>query len=162
MLNFVACAGRGEGAQHFQGVRLVKPAEVKLLLVDDMEEMRNILRRLLAAMGFIQTTMARNGEEALALLRSQPFDVVLCDWNMPRMSGRALLEIVRADPKLSLLPFLMITGENTSSQVKSAIQGGVTDFIIKPFTATRLEQRLTQAIERAPLMSPPPPSGPPI
>ena len=133
---------------------MVKPAEVRLLLVDDMEEMRNILRRLLVAMGFTQTTMARNGEEALALLRSQPFDIVLCDWNMPRMSGRALLEIVRADPKLTLLPFVMITGENTASQVKSAIQGGVTDFIIKPFTAALLEQRLTHALENAPLMSP--------
>lgn len=130
---------------------MVKPAEVKLLLVDDMEEMRNILRRLLVAMGFTQTTMARNGEEALGLLRSQPFDIVLCDWNMPRLSGRALLEIVRADPKLSLLPFVMITGENTSSQVKSAIQGGVTDL---PFTAALLEQRLMHALENAPLVPP--------
>ncbi len=136
---------------------MVKPAEVRLLLVDDMEEMRNILRRLLVAMGFTQTTMARHGEEALALLRSQPYDIVLCDWNMPKMSGRELLEIVRSDPRLSLLPFVMITGENTASQVKSAIEGGVTDFIIKPFTAALLEQRLRHALENAPFASQPPP-----
>ena len=133
---------------------MVSPAEVRLLLVDDMEEMRNILRRLLIAMGFTQTTMARNGEEALALLTSRPFDIVLCDWNMPRMSGRVLLEKVRADPKIGLVPFVMITGENTASQVRSAIQGGVTDFIIKPFTASLLEQRITHALENAPLVAP--------
>ena len=133
---------------------MVNPAEVRLLLVDDMEEKRNIVRRLLIAMGFTQTTMARNGEEALALLTSQPFDIVLCDWNMPKMSGRVLLDKVRADQKIALLPFIMITGENTATQVKSAIEGGVTDFIIKPFTASRLEQRITYALENAPLLAP--------
>lgn len=83
-----------------------------------MEEMRNILRGLLVAMGFMQTTMARNGDEALSLLRSQRFDIVLCDWNMPRMSGRALVDIVRADPSLSLLPFVMINGETRHPKSK--------------------------------------------
>lgn len=121
-------------------------AEAKLLLVEDMEPMRNILRRLLMAMGCQQVRAVRNGEEAWAALQSDSFDLVLCDWNMPKMSGYQLLEKVRADPGLALLPFIMITGENTSTQVQSAMAGGVTDFIVKPFTAALLERRLKHAL----------------
>ena len=121
-------------------------ATVKLLVVEDMEEMRNIVRRLLTAMGYTNVELARNGEEAWGMLRTRAYDVVLCDWNMPKMSGRELLEKVRADPKLVSLPFIMITGENTSGQVKDAIAGGVTDFIVKPFTLATLEQRLQKAL----------------
>lgn len=119
---------------------------VRLLVVEDMEEMRNIVRRLLTAMGYTEVELARNGEEAWAMLHARSFDVVLCDWNMPKMSGRELLEKVRAHPKLMGLPFIMITGENTSGQVKDAIAGGVTDFIVKPFTLALLEQRLLKAL----------------
>lgn len=136
---------------------MAKPADVKLLLVEDMEDMRNILRRLLSAMGFAKITVARNGEEAWSVLQSQRPDIVLCDWNMPRMSGRELLNAVRAHPQLSLIPFVMITGENSATQVKSAVSGGVTDFIVKPFTAAMLEQRLLSVLENAPLLSGSPP-----
>ncbi len=119
---------------------------IRLLLVEDMEEMRNIVRRLLGAMGYPEVDLARHGEEAWSMLQLRAYDVVLCDWNMPKMSGRQLLEKVRADPKLMSLPFIMITGENTSGQVKDAIAGGVTDFIVKPFTAALLEQRLQKAL----------------
>lgn len=125
-----------------------------LLLVEDMEEMRNIVRRLLGAMGFTNITPARNGEEAWRLIQSQSFDLVLCDWNMPKMSGRELLERVRKDPAYALLPFIMITGENTESFVKSAIDGGVTDFILKPFTAALLEQRVHHALGLPPAPTP--------
>jgi CheY-like chemotaxis protein len=125
---------------------MVQASAVKLLLVEDMEEMRNIVRRLLTAMGFADVALARNGEEAWGMLNVQAFDVVLCDWNMPKMSGRELLEKVRASPKLMHLPFIMIIGENTAGQVQDAIAGGVTDFIIKPFTAALLEKRLLQAL----------------
>ena len=138
---------------------MAKPADVKLLLVEDMEDMRNILRRLLSAMGFAKITVARNGEEAWSLLQVQRPDIVLCDWNMPRMSGRELLNAVRAHPQLSLIPFVMITGENSATQVKSAVSGGVTDFIVKPFTAATLEQRLLNVLEKAPLLSDAPPQA---
>jgi len=138
---------------------MAKPADVKLLLVEDMEDMRNILRRLLTAMGFAKISVARNGEEAWSLMQSQRPDIVLCDWNMPKMSGRQLLNAVRADPKLSLIPFVMITGENAATQVRSAVSGGVTDFIVKPFTAAALEQRLLQVLEKAPLLSDAPPQS---
>jgi len=132
---------------------MINFGEIRVLVVDDMEDMRNIIRRLLNAMGFSKITLARNGEEALGLLRGSSFDIVLCDWNMPKMSGRELLEQVRSDPKLLLLPFIMITGENASTQVQSAVAGGVTDFIVKPFSAVRLEQRLNQVLRNAPLLS---------
>lgn len=125
---------------------MTEPANAKVLIVEDMEEMRNIIRSLLTAMGFGTVAVARNGEEAWKILQTSPPDVVLCDWNMPRMSGRELLDAVRADPKLSLIPFVMITGENSATQVKSAVAGGVTDFIIKPFTAATLEQRLLNVL----------------
>ncbi|MDR7306343.1 response regulator [Rhodoferax saidenbachensis] len=125
-----------------------------LLLVEDMEEMRNIVRRLLGAMGFTNITLARNGEEAWRLIQAQSFDLVLCDWNMPKMSGRELLERVRQEPAYALLPFIMITGENAQSFVKSAIDGGVTDFILKPFTAALLEQRVHHALGLPPVPNP--------
>ena len=125
-----------------------------LLLVEDMEEMRNIVRRLLSAMGFTNITLARNGDEAWRLIQAQSFDLVLCDWNMPKMSGRELLELVRQQPAYALLPFIMITGENAQSFVKSAIDGGVTDFILKPFTAALLEQRVHHALGLPPVPNP--------
>lgn len=123
------------------------PLNHSLLLVEDMEEMRNIVRRLLGAMGFSKVTIARNGEEAWTLIQANRYDLVLCDWNMPKMSGRQLLNTVRNDGKYALLPFIMITGENASGQVRSAIAGGVTDFIIKPFTAALLERRVRSALK---------------
>lgn len=125
-----------------------------LLLVEDMEEMRNIVRRLLGAMGFTNVTLARHGEEAWRLIQSHSFDLVLCDWNMPKMSGRELLEQVRKDPAYALLPFIMLTGENTQSYVQSAIDGGVTDFILKPFNAALLEQRIHLALGLPPAPTP--------
>ena len=125
-----------------------------LLLVEDMEEMRNIVRRLLSAMGFTNITLARHGEEAWRLIQAQSFDLVLCDWNMPKMSGRELLEQVRQHPTYALLPFIMITGENAQTFVKSAIDGGVTDFILKPFTAALLEQRVHLALGLPPVPNP--------
>ncbi len=108
--------------------------------------MRDILRRLLGVLGFAKVTTLTNGGEACELLQVQAFDVVLCDWNMPKMSGRELLEKVRAEPRLSHLPFIMITGENASERVRNAIAGGVTDFIVKPFTGALLEHRLKHAL----------------
>lgn len=123
-----------------------------LLVVDDIEEMRNIIRRLLEAMGLGKVTVARNGQDAWNLMQNLSFDLVLCDWNMPKMSGRDLLDKVRAEPTLAHIPFIMITGENTKDSVKSAIAGGVSDFLVKPFPATLLEQRVRQALKRSRFM----------
>lgn len=127
---------------------MTDPGDVHLLIVDDMEDMRNILRQLLRVMGYSRLSMARNGEQAWTMLQTLPVDGVLCDWNMPKMSGRELLEKVRAEPRLQHLPFVMITGENDIHRVESAVNAGVTDFIVKPFTAALLEHRLRLMLSR--------------
>jgi two-component system chemotaxis response regulator CheY len=128
---------------------LIQPTDAKILVVEDLNDMRDIVRRLLGVLGFANVSTVTNGLEAWEQLKVNTYDVVLCDWNMPKMSGRELLEKVRATPALHHLPFIMITGENASDMVKSAIAGGVTDFIVKPFTAVLLEQRLINALGHA-------------
>lgn len=127
---------------------MTKPGDAKLLIVEDMSEMRDILRRLLGVLGYAHVTPVTNGAEAWEQLQLIEFDVVLCDWNMPKMSGRELLEKVRATPRISHIPFIMITGESAADMVRSAIAGGVTDFIVKPFTASLLDSRLHQALAK--------------
>lgn len=126
-------------------------ASIRVLVAEDMDEMRGILVRLLSMLGFKQVKAVRNGEEAWVMLQQHrdAFDLVLCDWNMPRLTGRELLERVRADSRLWQLPFVMITGENGQQQVSSAIAGGVTDFILKPFSATQLEERINRVLNRS-------------
>ena len=117
--------------------------------MEDLNEMRDILRRLLGVLGFANVSTVTNGFDAWEQLQIHNFDLVLCDWNMPKMSGRELLEKVRATPALNHLPFIMITGENASGMVRNAIAGGVTDFIVKPFTGALLEQRVNMALAQA-------------
>ena len=128
---------------------MIQPAKAKILVVEDLNEMRDILRRLLGVLGFANVSTVTNGFEAWEQLNINNFDLVLCDWNMPKMSGRELLEKVRSTPSLHHLPFIMITGENASDMVRSAISGGVTDFIVKPFTGALLEHRVKQALAHA-------------
>ncbi len=128
---------------------MIAPAKAKILVVEDLNEMRDILRRLLGVLGFANVSTVTNGFEAWEQLNIHNFDLVLCDWNMPKMSGRELLEKVRSTPALHHLPFIMITGENASDMVRNAIAGGVTDFIVKPFTGALLEHRVKQALAHA-------------
>lgn len=121
-------------------------ANAKILVVDDLNDMRNILCRLLGVLGFDNVSTVSNGYEAWEQLQVQTFDLVLCDWNMPKMSGPELLEKVRSEPELLNLPFIMISGETASNMVKNAVTGGLTDFIVKPFTATLLEHRVRLAL----------------
>lgn len=128
---------------------MIQPAKAKILVVEDLNEMRDILRRLLGFLGFDNVSTVTNGFEAWEQLQINKFDLVLCDWNMPKMSGRELLEKVRSTPSMHHLPFIMITGESASEMVRNAIAGGVTDFIIKPFTGALLEHRIKLALEQA-------------
>ncbi len=127
---------------------MIQPAKAKILVVEDLNEMRDILRRLLGVLGFANVSTVTNGFEAWEQLQANHYDLVLCDWNMPKMSGRELLEKVRATPAMHHLPFIMITGENASDMVRNAIAGGVTDFIVKPFTGALLEHRVKLALEQ--------------
>ena len=123
---------------------------MKILVVDDFSTMRRIVRNLLAELGFASANMqeAEDGNSALAVLRSSPIDFVVTDWNMPGMTGIDLLRAIRADPALKSLPVLMVTAENSREQIIAAAQAGVNGYIVKPFTAVTLKEKIDRIFER--------------
>jgi Response regulator containing CheY-like receiver, AAA-type ATPase, and DNA-binding domains len=123
---------------------------MKILVVDDFSTMRRIVRNLLVELGFTNTLIqeAEDGNAALALLRSQPIDLVVTDWNMPNMTGIDLLRAIRADANLKSLPVLMVTAENNRDQIIAAAQSGVNGYVVKPFTAVTLKEKLDKIFER--------------
>ncbi|HWU76147.1 MAG TPA: chemotaxis response regulator CheY [Rhodanobacter sp.] len=123
---------------------------MKILVVDDFSTMRRIVRNLLVELGFSGQLIqeADDGENALVMLRSQPFDMVVTDWNMPNMTGIDLLRAIRAEGAWKGLPVLMVTAENNRDQIIAAAQAGVNGYIVKPFTADTLKEKLTKIFER--------------
>ncbi|MHC1480528.1 chemotaxis response regulator CheY [Frateuria aurantia] len=123
---------------------------LKILIVDDFSTMRRIIRNLLLELGYTNNTIqeADDGSTALPILRSQHFDLLITDWNMPIMTGIDLLREVRADPALKTLPVLMVTAENSREQIIDAAKAGVNGYVIKPFTATTLKEKLDKIFER--------------
>ncbi len=123
---------------------------MKILVVDDFSTMRRIVRNLLVELGFSGPLIqeADDGESALVMLKSQPFDMVVTDWNMPNMTGIELLRAIRAEASLKGLPVLMVTAENNRDQIIAAAQAGVNGYIVKPFTAATLQEKLTKIFER--------------
>lgn len=127
---------------------LIKRSVTAILVVDDVTEMREMVLRLLRAMGYGPLFSAKNGEDAAALLVDQRFDLVLCDWNMPGMTGLELLQKVREADGARFTPFIMVTGENHREKIESAIVSGVTDYLLKPFTAVTLESKIDAALQQ--------------
>jgi len=123
---------------------------MKILVVDDFSTMRRIVRNLLVELGFSNPLIqeADDGNNALVMLRSQPFDLVVTDWNMPNMTGIDLLRAIRAEASLKGLPVLMVTAENNRDQIIAAAQAGVNGYIVKPFNAVTLKEKLTKIFER--------------
>ena len=121
---------------------------MRILIVDDFSTMRRIVKNLLNDLGFTNTAEAEDGNAALAALRASKFDFVVTDWNMPGMTGIELLKNIRADANLSKLPVLMVTAEAKREQIIEAAQSGVNGYIIKPFTAATLQEKLTKIFER--------------
>ena len=123
---------------------------MKILVVDDFSTMRRIVRNLLVELGFSNPLIqeADDCARALAQLRSLPFDLVVTDWNMPPMTGIDLLRAIRAEEALKGLPVLMVTAENNRDQIIAAAQAGVNGYIVKPFTAITLKEKLTKIFER--------------
>ena len=123
---------------------------MKILVVDDFSTMRRIVRNLLVELGFSSQRIqeADDGENALAMLRNQSFDMVVTDWNMPNMTGIDLLRAIRADDAWKGLPVLMVTAENNRDQIIAAAQAGVSGYIVKPFTAATLKEKLTKIFDR--------------
>ena len=118
----------------------------RVLIVDDFTPMRQTLKRGLESMGYPNVTACANGKEAWGLLKVKTFDLVISDLNMPFINGQQLLEKVRADDKLSDLPFIMVTAEGDREFVMEAVQAGVSDFIVKPFSPNALKYKLNKAV----------------
>jgi two-component system chemotaxis response regulator CheY len=124
---------------------------LKILVVDDFSTMRRIIRNLLGELGFPAANIqeAEDGNGALTALRAGGgIDLVVTDWNMPGMSGIDLLRAIRADAELKSLPVLMVTAENTREQIIAAAQAGVNGYIVKPFTAATLRDKIERIFER--------------
>ncbi|MDH5427404.1 MAG: response regulator [Nitrospirota bacterium] len=120
----------------------------KVLVVDDMMSMRNIVKRALLEIGYKNIHEALNGEEALEKLKSGGFGLVLLDWNMPVMSGIELLRSMRADPTLQAIPVLMITAEAKMDNIMEAVQAGVSDYLVKPFSGQALQEKLVKIFQK--------------
>ncbi|RDH87253.1 MAG: chemotaxis protein CheY [endosymbiont of Escarpia spicata] len=121
---------------------------MKILIVDDFSTMRRIIKNLLRDLGFTNTQEADDGTTALPMLQTGNFDFLVSDWNMPGMTGIDLLREVRADAKLAGLPVLMVTAESKREQIIEAAQAGVNGYVVKPFTAGTLEEKISKIFER--------------
>lgn len=121
---------------------------MKVLVVDDFSTMRRIIKNLLRELGFTNTVEADDGASALPILKSGGIDLLITDWNMPGMPGIELLNAVRRDEKLKDLPVLMVTAEAKREQIVQAAQAGINGYIVKPFTAQTLQEKIEKIFER--------------
>ncbi|WP_447972139.1 chemotaxis response regulator CheY [Nitrospira sp. Kam-Ns4a] len=117
---------------------------MKIMVVDDMSTMRRIVKNILKQLGFANVEEAENGQEALAKMRADRFNFVVSDWNMPVMSGIELLRAIRADGELKDIPVLMVTAEAQKENIIEAVQAGVSNYIVKPFTAETLQEKMNK------------------
>lgn len=121
---------------------------MKILIVDDFSTMRRITKNLLNDLGFSNTEEADDGQTALPMLKTGNYDFLVTDWNMPGMDGLTLLKTIRADENLGQIPVLMITAEARREQIVIAAEAGVNGYVIKPFTATTLKEKIDKIFER--------------
>ena len=122
-------------------------SQLRFLVVDDFSTMRRIVKNLLQELGYANVQEADDGSTALPMLKSGNFDFVITDWNMPQLPGLELLKAVRADPNLTHLPVLMVTAEAKREQIVEAAQAGVSGYVIKPFTAQTLGEKLAKILQ---------------
>jgi len=125
-------------------------SQLKFLVVDDFSTMRRIVKNLLQDLGYANVQEADDGSTALPMLKNGDFDFVITDWNMPNLPGLELLKAMRADPKLAKLPVLMVTAEAKREQIVEAAQAGVNGYVIKPFTAQTLSEKLGKILQSRP------------
>lgn len=121
---------------------------MKILIVDDFPTMRRIIKNLLKDLGFENVDEAEDGAMGLEKLRNGNFDFVVSDWNMPNLDGLEMLKAIRADPNLSKLPVLMVTAEAKKENIIAAAQAGANGYVVKPFTAATLEEKLNKIFEK--------------
>jgi two-component system chemotaxis response regulator CheY len=121
---------------------------MKILIVDDFSTMRRIIKGLLHELGFNNVEESDDGINALPMLKANNYDFLITDWNMPGMTGIDLLKAVRADGKIGKLPILMVTAEAKREQIVEAAQCGVNGYVVKPFTANTLKEKMDKIFER--------------
>ena len=122
---------------------------MKILIVDDFSTMRRIVKNLLADLGHNNTAEADDGKTAWPMLKGGGFDFVVTDWNMPGISGIELLKLIRSDAELKSVAVLMVTAEAQREQIIEAAKAGVNGYIIKPFTAVTLKEKIDKIFQRA-------------
>lgn len=123
-------------------------SDTKFLIVDDFATMRRIIRNLLRQLGYNNIEEAEDGAVGLRKLQSQEIDFVICDWNMPNMTGIELLREIRSDDSLKGLPFLMVTAEAIKENIIEAVKAGVSNYIVKPFTADVLQEKIEAILKK--------------
>lgn len=121
---------------------------LKILVVDDFPTMRRIIRNLLKDLGYENVDEAEDGAMGLEKLRNGSFDFVVSDWNMPNLDGLEMLKAIRADAALAALPVLMVTAEAKKENIIAAAQAGANGYVVKPFTAATLEEKLNKIFEK--------------
>ena len=122
--------------------------DMKFLVVDDFSTMRRIIKNLLNDLGYANVAEADDGSTALPMLQTGSYDFLITDWNMPGMPGLDLLKAVRADARLAKMPVLMLTAEAKREQIIEAAQAGVNGYVIKPFTAVTLKEKIDKILEQ--------------
>lgn len=122
--------------------------KIKILVVDDFSTMRRIIKNILKQIGYMNIDEAEDGNGALTRLKQDKYDLVISDWNMPNMSGLDLLKAIRTDNALNSVPVLMVTAEAKKENVIEAIKAGVNNYIVKPFTAEVLKEKLEKIFDK--------------
>ena len=122
-------------------------SNLKVLVVDDFATMRKIEKNILGQLGVKNVDEADDGSTALPKLQANKYDIVLLDWNMPTMTGLELLKAIRSDENLKSIPVIMVTAEALKDNIVAAAQAGVNDYIVKPFTAASLEEKIAKVLK---------------
>jgi two-component system, chemotaxis family, chemotaxis protein CheY len=122
--------------------------KMKILVVDDFSTMRRIVKNVLKQLGFENIEEAEDGAQALAKMKNSSYGFVVTDWNMPNMDGLDFFKATRTDPKLKEVPFLMVTAEAEKEKVIAAIQAGVNNYVVKPFTAEVFKEKMDRIFEK--------------
>lgn len=121
---------------------------MKVLVVDDFATMRRIVKNVLKQIGFTEIVEADDGSTALEVLQQTKIDLIVSDWNMPKVTGLDLLKTVRSDESLKATPFLMVTAEAQKDNVVQAVQAGVSNYVVKPFTPEALKEKLERIFDK--------------
>ncbi|AZZ36979.1 response regulator [Bdellovibrio sp. qaytius] len=125
----------------------------KYLIVDDFATMRKVVKKVLTELGYSDISEAEDGKQALQLIQEAaangtPFQCIVSDWNMPNMTGLELLKACKADPKLKDIPFMLVTAESEKEQIIEAAKAGVSEYVVKPFNAATLKEKLTRVYNK--------------